>query len=204
MAKKKILTEEQETEIKVLLENNKMLENTKKEAEKRGNKSSVKQIERAQQEVIDHINSIDPSVLDGGISSEPSSLSPMKKVVKQDNLFGDTDMSIFDILRENEEIRKEEKHETEVVKTDDITEEANQDEGLDLTPSNTTISQETTFNNVDPSLQYDVIQLPSNGQCYRNKLDRVPVAYLTAYDENIITSPNLYKDGFVFDYLLKA
>ena len=69
MAKKKILTEEQETEIKVLLENNKMLENTKKEAEKRGNKSSVKQIERAQQEVIDHINSIDPSVLDGGISS---------------------------------------------------------------------------------------------------------------------------------------
>ena len=99
MAKKKILTEEQETEIKVLLENNKMLENTKKEAEKRGNKSSVKQIERAQQEVIDHINSIDPSVLDGGISSEPSSLSPMKKVVKQDNLFGDTDMSIFDILR---------------------------------------------------------------------------------------------------------
>ena len=204
MAKKKILTEEQETEIKVLLENNKMLENTKKEAEKRGNKSSVKQIERAQQEVIDHINSIDPSVLDGGISSEPSSLSPMKKVVKQDNLFGDTDMSIFDILRENEEIRKEEKHEAEVVKTDDITEESHQDEGLDLTPSNTTISQETTFNNVDPSLQYDVIQLPSNGQCYRNKLDRVPVAYLTAYDENIITSPNLYKDGLVLDYILKA
>jgi hypothetical protein len=30
------------------------------------------------------------------------------------------------------------------------------------------------------------------------------VAYLTAYDENIITSPNLYKDGLVIDYLLKS
>ena len=40
-------------------------------------------------------------------------------------------------------------------------------------------------------------------QCYRSKVDRVPVAYLTAYDENIITSPNLYKDGLVIDYLLK-
>ena len=47
------------------------------------------------------------------------------------------------------------------------------------------------------------LQLPSNGQCYRSKVDRVPVAYLTAYDENIITSPNLYKDGLVIDYLLK-
>jgi hypothetical protein len=34
-------------------------------------------------------------------------------------------------------------------------------------------------------------------------MDRIPVAYLTAYDENIITSPNLYKDGLVIDFLLK-
>jgi 3-methyladenine DNA glycosylase Tag len=47
MAKKK-LTEEQESEIKTLLENNKMLENTKKQASERGNAQAVKQIERAQ------------------------------------------------------------------------------------------------------------------------------------------------------------
>ena len=47
MAKKK-LTQEQENEIKTLLANNEMLEKTKKEAEKRGNKNSVQQIERAQ------------------------------------------------------------------------------------------------------------------------------------------------------------
>ena len=51
---------------------------------------------------------------------------------------------------------------------------------------------------------FDTIPLPSNGQCYANKLSRIPVAYLTAYDENIIVSPNLYRDGTFIDYLLKA
>ena len=191
MAKKK-LTEEQELEIKTLLENNKMLEKTKKEAADRGKAQSVKQIERAQQEVIDHINSIDPSVL--GNTAKKTSLSSAKKAVKQDNLFADADMSIFDMLEENEKTRQEE---TEVSVIEEPTDE------IDMTPRDTTIASESTFSNSDSLLQYDVIQLPSNGQCYRNKVDRVPVAYLTAYDENIITSPNLYKDGLVIDYLLK-
>ena len=93
MAKKK-LTEEQENEIKTLLENNKMLEKTKQEAASKGKTTSVKQIERAQQEVIDHINSIDPTAL--GNSRKTTSLSSNKKVAKQANLF-DTDMSIFDL-----------------------------------------------------------------------------------------------------------
>lgn len=51
---------------------------------------------------------------------------------------------------------------------------------------------------------YDVINLPSKGQCYRNKKSKVKVSYLTAYDENMILSPNLYKDGTFLEYLLKA
>ena len=192
MAKKK-LTEEQENEIKVLLENNKMLEKTKKEAETRGNKQSVKQIERAQQEVIDHINSIDPTVLSNAPKS--TSLSSVKKTTNQANLFQDTDMSIFDILEENEKSRQEE------IVAQEVEEQAME---VDMTPSETTIADSANFNDIDPTLKYDIIQLPSNGQCYRNKVDRVPVAFLTAYDENIITSPNLYKDGLVIDYLLKS
>ena len=195
MAKKK-LTKEQESEIKMLLANNEMLEKTKKEAEKRGNKTSVAQIERAQQEVIDHISMIDPSV----VKNEPrkTSLASKKKEIKQDNLFGDTDMSIFDILKENEEDNSQAIETDAKVNEEDLAWSAD-----DLTPSETTIATETTFNDIDPSVQYDVIQLPSNGQCYRNKMDRLPVAYLTAYDENIIMSPNLYKDGLVIDFLLK-
>lgn len=193
MAKKK-LTEEQENEIKTLLENNKMLEKTKKEAESRGKAQSVKQIERAQQEVIDHINSIDPTVL--GSSNKKTSLSSNKKEVKQVNLFQDTDMSIFDILEENNKVMEEEKEIKNV--------EISSNYEYDMTPSETTIADNSNFNDIDPTLKYDIIQLPSNGQCYRNKVDRVPVAFLTAYDENIITSPNLYKDGLVIDYLLKS
>lgn len=51
---------------------------------------------------------------------------------------------------------------------------------------------------------YDIINLPSKGQCYRNKKGKIKVSYLTAYDENMILSPNLYKDGNFVDYLLKA
>ena len=194
MAKKK-LTPEQESQIKTLLANNEMLEKTKKEAQERGNKTSVQQIERAQEDVLEHIKMIDPSVTP--TVSKKTSLSSNKKVINQDNLF-DTDMSIFDILEENEKNKQ------------DLVESKIKEETVDipwsednLTPSETTIATETTFNDVDPSIQYDVIQLPSNGQCYRNKMDRLPVAYLTAYDENIIMSPNLYKDGLVIDFLLK-
>ena len=194
MAKKK-LTEEQENEIRTLLENNKMLEKTKKEAADRGKTQSVKQIERAQQEVIDHINSIDPSVL-GTNTPKKTSLSSKKQAV-QKNLFQDTDMSIFDMLEDNEKARQEEKELMTAESQYNVAEE------YDMTPSETTIANESTFSDSDTMLQYDVIQLPSNGQCYRSKVDRVPVAYLTAYDENIITSPNLYKDGLVIDYLLK-
>lgn len=196
MAKKK-LTEEQENEIKTLLENNKMLEKTKKEAESKGKAQSVKQIERAQQEVIDHINSIDPTVF-GATKAKKTSLSAAnKKAAPQTNLFHDTDMSIFDMLEDNEKARQEES-ELAIAESQDVVAEE-----YDMTPSDTTIATPSTFSDSDSTLQYDVIQLPSNGQCYRSKVDRVPVAYLTAYDENIITSPNLYKDGLVIDYLLK-
>lgn len=51
-------------------------------------------------------------------------------------------------------------------------------------------------------VQYDIIPLPSNGQCYKHKKSRVAVAYLTAADENLIASPNMYRDGKLLDVIL--
>ena len=185
MATNKKLTEEQEKEIQMLLANNEMLENSKKDAETRGKKNSVKQIERAQEDVIKQINSIDPSALN--------------KKKASSTIFDDTDISMFDMLKANEEDNRintvSEENDSKKIDTVDDEQVMSQSETVD--------SEKTNFNDVDPSLQYDVIQLPSNGQCYKSKIDRVPVAYLTAYDENIITSPNLYKDGLVIDFLLK-
>lgn len=50
---------------------------------------------------------------------------------------------------------------------------------------------------------FDVIPLPSNGECYKSKISTLPVGYLTAYDENVIINPNLYGLNLVIDTLLK-
>jgi hypothetical protein len=50
---------------------------------------------------------------------------------------------------------------------------------------------------------HDVISLPSQGKFYKNKKSTVKVAYLTAADENILTSPNLLQNGKVIDVLLE-
>lgn len=54
----------------------------------------------------------------------------------------------------------------------------------------------------NPQEAFDVIPLPSKGECYKNKTGKISVGYLTAYDENMIVSPNLYRDNLIFDYLL--
>ena len=49
---------------------------------------------------------------------------------------------------------------------------------------------------------YDIIPLPSEGKLYRNKKSRVKVSFLTAADENILTSPNLLESGDFLEILL--
>ena len=67
---------------------------------------------------------------------------------------------------------------------------------------------EYTFDvsSVPSYVQYDVIPLPSNGEPYPIdsplRCGRIPVAYLTASDENLIASPNMYRDGKLLDIIL--
>jgi hypothetical protein len=56
---------------------------------------------------------------------------------------------------------------------------------------------------IDPSIAYDVVQLPSGGIHYTNNRKSLRVAYLTASDENILSSPNLLQSDSVVDELLK-
>ena len=201
MAKKKELTEEQKQEVQMLRNTNTMLEKTKQESLQRGKNMAVKQIERAQQEVLDHIKSIDPTALEGNISITPT--VQKKKEVKQESLFDDSDLDVFSmedevsLTNDDETLPNESIEEEMPTNIDDVEEESV------MVPKETTMFNSAMFGEVDANAQFDVIQLPSNGQCYKSKVDRVPVSYLTAYDENIITSPNLYKDGLVIDYLLK-
>lgn len=61
-------------------------------------------------------------------------------------------------------------------------------------PTKGSYSSEATF---------DVIPLPSKGEAYADKIAKMSVAYLTAYDENMIVSPNLYRDNLIIDYILQ-
>lgn len=56
---------------------------------------------------------------------------------------------------------------------------------------------------LDPSIAYDVVVLPTKGIHYKNRKKSVRVAYLTASDENILSSPSLIATGTVVDELLK-
>lgn len=187
MAKKK-LTVEQEKEIKLLQANNEMLQRTKEEAKLRGTENSVKRIELAQQDVYEQLKKIDKDVAEKIMKND--SEKDEKSVVANMLIAQENDETIFDVLKKNEE--KEQKKVKESSK-----------KTLSEPKVKEAVFTNTDFNNIDMDVQYDVISLPSNGECYKNKTERIPVGYLTAYDENFITSPNLYKDGLVIDFLLK-
>lgn len=50
---------------------------------------------------------------------------------------------------------------------------------------------------------YDIVELPSQGLLYPNKKSSVRVEYLTAYDENVLTSPNILSNGKLIDVLIE-
>lgn len=56
----------------------------------------------------------------------------------------------------------------------------------------------------DPDLltTYELIDLPSRGLFYSNKISQVEVEYMTSKDEDLITTPSLIESGRVLDVLL--
>jgi hypothetical protein len=56
---------------------------------------------------------------------------------------------------------------------------------------------------IDPTIAFDIVELPSRGIHYPNKKKSVKVAYLTAADENILSSPNLMASNTIIIELLR-
>lgn len=97
-------------------------------------------------------------------------------------------------VKENEKIKDKEKEEKVVT---DVQKETK------VSETKEDVSYDFDFSSIPDYVQYDVIPLPSNGECYSHHIGRVPVAYLTAADENIIASPNMYRDGKIIDVILE-
>jgi len=56
---------------------------------------------------------------------------------------------------------------------------------------------------IDPTIAYDIVELPSRGIYYENKKKSLRIAYLTASDENILSAQNLVSSNSIIDELLK-
>lgn len=184
MAKKK-LTEQQEKEIKMLLASNEMLQKSKEEAKLRGNTESVRLIDVAQQDTIEQIRRLDAKVASDVVNSNSNNNSDTNDLYR---MLDTTHETVYDTIKKAD------------IESNPI---ANEKIMSDVVENNAYEENDGEFNLIDSNVQYDIIPLPSKGQCYKVKNDRIAVSYLTAYDENLITSPNLYKDGLVIDFLLK-
>ncbi len=118
----------------------------------------------------------------------PDDLKKKKKRSRTSKRIQDEIVASF--AKDNYENKEEVKREPVVDKaTESI---ANKD--LDYIPKKTSFESHETF---------DMIPLPSKGECYRTKTSKVPVSYLTAYDENMIIAPNLYRDKLIIDTMLE-
>ena len=74
---------------------------------------------------------------------------------------------------------------------------------LDVSKTAEEYRSDQTFIDDGMQMDYDLVSIPSKGECYKNKKKKLSVSYLTAYDENMITSPNLYEENLINEYLLK-
>lgn len=178
------LSEDKVKELKMLVANFEMLENTKEETKLRGSDEQYKRISLSQEEVIEKIKLIDPAKAKSLLKKKKD--DNIVESILSDNDFGKK-VSIDDMLSEINKHTSEDDEDDDDVYSDEID----------------TYNRKVEVNNIDRNVAYDVIPLPSKGECYKEKIERIPVGYLTAYDENFITSPNLYQDGLVIDFLLK-
>lgn len=109
-----------------------------------------------------------------------------KKTIVTNNIDDTVGKTVLDMMKEMDNDRKE------------ALEKA-------MSATSTKIDQEyiPAKGNYNPEAAFDVIPLPSKGEGYRDKIAKMSVAYLTAYDENMIVSPNLYRDNLILDYILQ-
>ena len=120
-----------------------------------------------------------------------------KKISMEENIQTER-IKINNKPQEDTKEKKEKIHEVKSAEVKEVKKKTKKQEEV--------LTYDFDFSSVPSYVQYDVLPLPSKGQCYPKnsplRCGRVPVAYLTAADENIIASPNVYRDGKLLDIIL--
>lgn len=203
MPRKRVLSEEEKKGIAILRASNEMLNKTRKETiqkDKKDKDSVVAMIDKAKQENIAEMAKIDSEIASEEAKKERDVIENKGNGSDTKNVF-----DLIDQLDEESEINTDRLIEDEKITESDYANEETDEILEDDTEVNEKDPVEDGVLDIDnpKNLQYDIVPLPSNGQCYPSKTSRVAVAYLTAESENLITSPQLYRDDMIIDALLK-
>lgn len=181
----------QENQVKGVLANIEMLYNTIRDLKRMGKTQKIAHLNVAQEENFARLAAIDPSLVEETIkkyrTDDNGNLS-VKKSDSQRVIYDETDRMI-ELINAANEVEELEADLNIIDKGKETIETVKVEEFED--------------NDIPTDEMYDVLPLPSNGECYPNKKSKIAVSYLTATDENFITSPNLYRDGLIIDCLLK-
>ena len=208
-----VLPEDKQKELLFLKSTYEMHCKTREEALLRGKTQNLSKIDKIISETLSSIAQIDPKFAQKCAQEQAEK---MKRFDLMDAInSADEPVDIFEAIEEEpnviEEIDDEEiKKQTEdfynqftddepdlyqmadSLPDEDETPKTQQQNVVETNIKPTAIAnEEQMFDGIDPNVQYDIIPLPSKGECYMSKIDKLPVAYLTAADENLITSPNL-------------
>ena len=218
MAKKRKLTDDEQKQLLLLKSAYQMHTKTREEALLRGKTDSVERIDLIIKDTLAQMSKIDQEFTKKcieDVAAKSNNKDLMSAITKTDD-YG----SLFDALSKLDEEEGRIDKEIEASKADtqafydqlsdpvdDLYSLADKiddsfEQKVELA-SDEVKAEDTIYNNVDPMAQYDLIPLPSKGECYKLKIDKVPVGFLTAADENLITSPNLYESGSISNILLK-
>ena len=173
----RVLSEKEKKELALLKASNEMFERTKEECKILNKQKSLKLVEGAQSELMQEARQMGINATIEEINNVPYTEPKKENKIKREE---------YSIISNDEKISPS-----------DIKIENN------YQISEPTESAKESNDDFDDTIQYDVLPLPSKGEPYKDKKSRVTVAYLTASDENFITSPNLYRDGTILDVLLK-
>ena len=218
MAKKRKLTDDEQKQLLLLKSTYQMHTNTREEALLRGKTDSVERIDLIIKDTLAQMSKIDKEFTKKCIE-EVAAKSKNKDLMSAITQTDDCG-NLFDALSKMDEEEGRIDKEIEASKADTQAFYAQLSDPVDdlysladkiddsfeqkvELASDEVKAEDTIYNNVDPMAQYDLIPLPSRGECYKLKIDKVPVGFLTAADENLITSPNLYESGSISNILLK-
>ena len=120
-----------------------------------------------------------------------------KKISMEENIQSER-VEINNKPQEDTKEKKEKIHEVKSAEVKEVKKKTKKQEEV--------LTYDFDFSSIPSYVQYDVLPLPSKGQCYPKnsplRCGRIPVAYLTAADENIIASPNVYRDGKLLDIIV--